>query len=1127
MKKKRKKLGIWLLFMSLMLVGIYAIIVTKDSTIKASTVVKTGDFDLEVYNRWDSSLQKSKSYAELIWDKSKTFSSNGYQLYQSSDSKTWNVISTHYGKEIKVLNVYPQTANMSLVGQHGNRLKIWMDKLNDNLSKKNMNDKIVVDEVTITELNASPDKYLKQDDKYKYDVIMFGTYDGNAGQDLSESSVTAVQTFIDSGRGVLFGHDTVIRKNPNFSKFGEILGVTSMIADANEYPWQGSTKIKVATEGHLLSYPFPMALNMELAINFSHTYERSFEDVGTVWINYAPPFGLNNDPNFDLKEKTNTGRDNYLIKNRSAAHGWYLKTNANVAMIQTGHSYNIEEKEIEIIANVLMSLAQVTADNEADDRTVADKVAPEKPTMVMNCEGITVDATDQGTEYQWKVVAKDKTSDIVKETITSNIAGYFYVIDNNETTKLTVGDKSEDLKNRVEAKKNEYGLISKDVYSDTEQEFKGIFVDPETDETEYNKKGIIADIDRYADAGKYLHVVAVDRSGNVSEVTDTKIGEIPSDFSYEIERNKDTLKLVNLDFKKVDKKMKSMEITVPKNIKIENYGDVEKFVLPDKWETFDNTIPNPSAGQDEITGDYRRYTFSMQENNSENTITSFLKNLTFVISGDKDKQGSIKIIMGEKVVASTIGKDGKRHFYIFEPFTGTDFKKSITWMQAYNQAKTHEFRGLTGYLATVTSPEEHDFIYEKIATNSGWLGGTRMVMADNKSKINDEDSISENIADYYFTQGVTAANYVYKNESGEDWYWTDGPEAGQVFFDGPIYQEDADTKGWGKTAKDMYSGFNNPDDMKAHTNGREPNSYSVDNKGVGEYVLEFARDGNGKYWNDFDYERTKTGKYATGYYVEFSEYGDQKEEALDETESSWCSRIPQKVKLEAYDVYDENNPTRLPEKDIIYDQNLRIGSKFDTADDLTIPYYKYIEMRETDDTERVTTEYIISDIYQTGKIIYSNRTGIIHVRQVVKSPRDELVLPNNGYSTLKNVKDDATFTVLSQMNLTTPSTVKNEEDNFTTYNLTFDEEVSSYYKYTALIPMYYKLEGYAISLTKDDNLIVDIDKSENWIPISFKLKREYWVTVYITPDIELDAYPNLYHWNYKTNDLGKIISSKE
>ena len=52
---------------------------------------------------------------------------------------------------------------------------------------------------------------------YQYDVIMFGSWDSNNSRDLNVTSATAVRAFLNSGHGVLFGHDTQLNGHSNFA----------------------------------------------------------------------------------------------------------------------------------------------------------------------------------------------------------------------------------------------------------------------------------------------------------------------------------------------------------------------------------------------------------------------------------------------------------------------------------------------------------------------------------------------------------------------------------------------------------------------------------------------------------------------------------------------------------------------------------------------------------------------------------------------------------------------------------------------------------------------------------------------------------------------------------------------
>lgn len=160
------------------------------------------------------------NYVPLSWTNSEEYAGWSYRLYQkgSSDAE-FTTVSVKYNKKVKVLNIYPADGM--------NQLKTWMQNYGKNL--------IQVDEVKLSTFNAEPDKYLKDiDGNYKYDVLMFGSCDknGSAGSagDLSTSSVKETEEFIKTGRGVLFGHDTICLDggayHPNFASLASYLKIT-------------------------------------------------------------------------------------------------------------------------------------------------------------------------------------------------------------------------------------------------------------------------------------------------------------------------------------------------------------------------------------------------------------------------------------------------------------------------------------------------------------------------------------------------------------------------------------------------------------------------------------------------------------------------------------------------------------------------------------------------------------------------------------------------------------------------------------------------------------------------------------------------------------------------------------
>ena len=77
---------------------------------------------------------------------------------------------------------------------------------------------IKVTHVSVKEFEANPSMI------WNYDVMMLGTWDVNAGNVLNDNAVNEIAKYIDAGKGVLGGHDTI-----GFS-MGTTLGL-SKIAD--------------------------------------------------------------------------------------------------------------------------------------------------------------------------------------------------------------------------------------------------------------------------------------------------------------------------------------------------------------------------------------------------------------------------------------------------------------------------------------------------------------------------------------------------------------------------------------------------------------------------------------------------------------------------------------------------------------------------------------------------------------------------------------------------------------------------------------------------------------------------------------------------------------------------------
>ncbi|WP_052670947.1 PKD domain-containing protein [Draconibacterium sediminis] len=142
-------------------------------------------------------------------------------------------------------------------------------------------------------------------------------------------------------------------------------------------------------------------------------------------------------------------------------------------------------------------------------------------------------------------------------------------------------------------------------------------------------------------------------------------------------------------------------------------------------------------------------------------------------------------------------------------------QRGIRWTTAKAEAEKMTYYGLQGYLATITSSVENDFIYSKI-DGVGWIGGS--------------DADKEG-----------------------DWYWKTGPEAGTLF--------------WRGTSNGTAFGF-------AYWNNGEPNNVQKswgDDEDYAHMVVNPG--GKARSWNDLSDEGDKNNPegyyYPQGYVVEF------------------------------------------------------------------------------------------------------------------------------------------------------------------------------------------------------------------------------------------------------------------
>ena len=204
-----------------------------------------------------------------------------------------------------------------------------------------------------------------------------------------------------------------------------------------------------------------------------------------------------------------------------------------------------------------------------------------------------------------------------------------------------------------------------------------------------------------------------------------------------------------------------------------------------------------------------------------------------------------------------IGREvsGIRHFYCYVENT-TDGRgawnktnlsgnNQLWWGQARLRAENSTYYNLSGYLATITSDAENDYVLDKIRDSGGnpiaaWFGGT-----DN-----------------------SGGESVLSNASENNWVWAGGPERNTVFFTDDGNSSNDAYVNWRNNEPNNCCGgmYNNDyDNSSLETNEHYPNA-------AGEHYTQFSNAISGTgYWNDLFVPGVTYSPFQTiGYVLEFS-----------------------------------------------------------------------------------------------------------------------------------------------------------------------------------------------------------------------------------------------------------------
>lgn len=233
--------------------------------------------------------------------------------------------------------------------------------------------------------------------------------------------------------------------------------------------------------------------------------------------------------------------------------------------------------------------------------------------------------------------------------------------------------------------------------------------------------------------------------------------------------------------------------------------------------------------------------------------------LAFKITDVSLAENALKIIkytktdkvMELKISTTTVDLDDDSYIFYGHVYQVKTQSRS-SWTQAVVDAHNTSFTdedGATeyGYLATITSVNENKMMLNMISNGSGnythiWLGGTSnyqdiawrkpMDYEYLNEKVNSGVSESSYFTDYTMKKSASSGHNELK---GEDFYWIDGPEKGEVLPDGGDFWCDANHNKWNSNEPNdghvVWGGYGGPywDDIKVNqVNADTPVHYIVE-----------------------------------------------------------------------------------------------------------------------------------------------------------------------------------------------------------------------------------------------------------------------------------------------------------
>ena len=364
------------------------------------------------------------------------YRNKNFKVYRQSNGIDYESVGIDYTSvtNIRVLQIYPIDAAK-------NQMKDWM------VTQGYGKGIIQVDSVYIDDFNVNPEGYLKDSsDGWKYDVIVLGTWDSNNQKDLNQKQVDVIRKFLETGHGMVAGHDTLCAgkefSTRNYQQLKDLFSLSQAensrwyngVGDNSDRSPQSSEQstIKIVKTGLFTNYPWVIGdLGQTLVVPGCHSNGQIPVKAATWLKFYEKDYGQ-----AQMNDPANE----------------YLMTYNNTAMMQAGHSNGTATSdEQKIFANIIFYVNQLLFNRYNNkDYAAQDDVQPDNPQIVVNRLKYNIASKDNGRHYYFKVDAYTKdgiapknyieTQNVAEADVITGLKGYHYVIDTNADTEVTRSD---------------------------------------------------------------------------------------------------------------------------------------------------------------------------------------------------------------------------------------------------------------------------------------------------------------------------------------------------------------------------------------------------------------------------------------------------------------------------------------------------------------------------------------------------------------------------------------------------------------------------------------------------------------------------------------------------------------